>query len=173
MSCDKDPIEVYFCPPPKINVNKNPGTNETGKEPGPNDFGVIEYYMEESPSSFRRGSSTDEYVLSNPVEIKCKNDTQVGAQQPRQKKPVIQDEYDENHYCLARPSDDGTDTIRITRGDNEKNNTTNLGWNENCFVMKNKKIIWFLCILVVVFAAGGVIAYLTLGKKGNTIIVEF
>ena len=88
---------------PSVGENNN-GTPKTPT--GDEDF--FEYYEMDSPTPSRYQSITEEYVLANPSEESNPIDSQNTIPQPRRAKQVIQDEYDENNYTLARASNDVT-----------------------------------------------------------------
>ena len=185
-SRDEDDPDVYFCPPLKINVNEIPRKHESDvinhdlerppsssrrtsmtddmdekEKSGSNETGVVEYDLEWSPPSSQSSSTTGEYVLSKTA--RKNNDVGIPDErhQPRRQRQIIQDVYDENHYCLARPTSDDANTIRtVEEEDDEKKST-------NCFVTKSKIIIGFLGIFLLFCVVGGIAAYFALGKKGK------
>ena len=160
MSFDQDPIEVHFCPPLGIKEKDKCQTNE---------HGVVEYYMDESQPSSRPYSMTEEYVLANPVKETNRDDIPEEIQPSRRQKPVVQDEYDEDNYCLARPSEDGSNSTRTEQKEDEEKMHTNAS-KENqgrCYLTTIKTIICVLVILLVVSLVGGGAAYFTLSNKGK------
>ena len=115
----------------------------------------------ESRTPSRTSSIPEEYVLANPSEESNQIAGPSSIPQPRRARQVIQDEYDENNYTLARPSDDSNDdTLRTV--DHEDNQRL-----ARCSMTKRTKLILFICIFVVISVTGGIIAYIALGKQGN------
>ena len=146
------------------NVNANrtypsveQNTNGTPKTPT-GDENFFEYYEKDSPTPSRSQSIPEEYVLANPSEESNPIDSQNTIPQSRRARQVIQDEYDENNYTLARASNDGTVIVSPVKN----NDDTPFGC---CALSKNKKVVCFVAVLLVVVIVGGVIVYTVLGKS--------
>ena len=65
MSCDQDPIGVYFCPPLKINKKDDPVNPKTG---------IIEPDLEFSPPASKRTFATEEVENKDMVAFNCDED---------------------------------------------------------------------------------------------------
>ena len=133
--------------------------NGTPKTPT-RDENFFEYYEEDSPIPSRPQSITEEYVLANPSENPI--DSQDTILQPRRSRQVIQDEYDEDNYTLARDSNDGT----VSVSPDNNNGDTPFGC---CALSKNKKVVGFVAVLLVVSIIGcvlfKVVVLTTFGKS--------
>ena len=130
----------------------NNGTPDTPTR----DENFFEYYEEDSPIPSRPQSITEEYVLANPSENPI--DSQDTILQPRRSRQVIQDEYDEDNYTLARDSNDGM----VSVSPDKNNSDTPFGC---CALSKNKKGVGFVAVLLVVSIIGGVVVLTTFGKS--------
>ena len=105
----------------------------------------------------------EEYVLANPSEEPNQIAPPTSIPQPRGTRHVIQDECDEDNYTLARPSDDSNNTIKsVLQKDGRQ--------LARCSMTKHTKMIFLICVLVVISVSGGIIAYIALGKQGNELI---
>ena len=111
-----------------------------------------------------------EYVLEKPTPKHNENETP----EPRRKKPVIQDIYDEDHYTLARPSVYSTGSPRNEERERDDTSSSNTK-QEKCetkTMTKKKKIICILCIILIsaIGGAGIVIGLVVaLESKGKRI----
>ena len=162
--------------------------DSTGK-PCTVEEGVIEYDMDDSPptsrphspvpstslssSSSRSPSPIGEYVLSKPTPKIQKDDFQVSTPVNRQKKQVVQDEYDEDHYTLARTEnqvDVARSDLEIIPTENlEKNSSDSSEKGDRSFLLSKKTlIICFVSILVIISVGGGVAAYFLIKQKGTS-----
>ena len=105
MSSNQYPIGIYFSTKKDIKKAKElrSETIETG---------VIEYDSEYSPPSPSYYPMIEEYVLPRWTEKTNNDDIHPGMSQPSRKRPIIQDEYDEDNYTLARSSVNGGTAIR-------------------------------------------------------------
>ena len=103
MSIEESSIDIYFTSPLDIKGKIKPPIDEEG---------VIEYDIDHSQSSSRTCSMTEEYVLPNSNQESNQHEMKSELQHSRPIKPVIQDEYDEDLYCLARSVEDGTASVR-------------------------------------------------------------
>ena len=148
-------------------------------KPSPYEEGVIEYDLEDSiiEQSAIEGSSSSsgpvsmigEYVLEKPTPKHDQNETP----EPRRKKPVIQDIYDEDHYTLARPS--VYNAHRNEEREIEETSSSNAQQEkyETKTMTKKKKIICILCIVLIsaIGGAGIVIGLVVaLESKGKRIV---
>ena len=151
MSSEDISTDIYFTSPEDIKGKIKPPVDERG---------VIEYDIDDSTSSSRTCSMTGEYVLpnsnleSNQLEIKEE------VQHSKPKRPVIQDEYDEDLYCLARSVEDDTGTVRSAENDNPK--------YSDIWLTKRNAII---CLLILLFIMGGLAIYF--GSIRTGISLEF
>ena len=146
------------------NVNTNrcdssPGQiNDRTPETPTGDENFFEYYEKDSPSLSRPQSVTEEYVLANPSEESNPIDTQDRDPLPKRTRPIIQDEYDEEHYTLARPSESENDAVIPEKSNSDKP-------MRYCTFTKNKKVIGFFAVLLIVSLIAGMVVYATLGKN--------
>ena len=131
----------------------------------------FEYYEEGSFSPSRISSIHEEYVLSNPSEDSNQVSAPTSIPQPRRTRQVIQDEYDEDNYTLARTSDDINDGARTAQHEDGQQ-LTQSKVNKKCTMTKHKKIMFIIGVLIVISVAGGVIAYIALGKEGNELMYK-
>ena len=132
MNSDESTTEVYFTAPHDIKGKIQPRFNKEG---------AIEYDLDKFLSSSRPCSMPVEYVLSNSIQESDQHENQVEEQHFRLERPVIQDEYDEELYCLARSDEDGK---AATRSD-EKNETK----DADVWLTKRNIISCFLILLFV------------------------
>ena len=151
MSSEESSTEMYFTSPEDIKAKIKPPLEEEG---------VIEYDIDDSPSSSRTCSMTVEYVLPNSNLESNQRETQAEVQRSRPFWPVIQDEYDENNYCLARSVEDGTATVQSNESNKPK-------YSDIWFTKRN--II--ICLLILLFITGGLAIYFGLIRTG--ICLEF
>ena len=112
MSFDQDYNGVYLTSLDELVANRQPPKNETTatQEEDPN-FSSSYYVDYSIPSS--QISSVDSSKSS----------------QPRQKKPVVQDIYDENHYCLARSSGFGNQDVITGAKEYSSNENYDIKWS--------------------------------------------
>ena len=145
-----------------VNANRSdssPGqTNDQTPETPTGDEDFFEYYEKDSPSHSRPQSIPEEYVLANPSEESNPNDSHDRNPITRRAKPIIQDEYDEDHYTLAWPSKGENDAVIQAKNNNDKPS----GY---CTFTKNKKILGFFAVLLLVCVIIGVVFYATLGRN--------
>ena len=146
MSDDESPTDLYFTSPEDIKGKVKPPIDEDG---------VVEYDMDESPPSSRPCSMKVEYVLSNSNQESIQHDIESEVQHYRPKRQVIQDEYDEELYCLARTVEDGGAVVRIDEN--------HAGKGSNVWLSKRNILI---CVLILLFIIGGVATYFGLTKTG-------
>ena len=132
MSIDDNSIGMYFTSPQDLRAIKPLRAHEEN---------VVEYDMDDTPPSSRPYSITEEYVLANSKDRN--NETQVEINQPRPSRPIVQDVYDEDHYCFARPMEDGT---RKTNTDpikyEEVNDRPSVGAYKRCNLTKERIVIF-------------------------------
>ena len=68
------------------------------------------------------GEMKEEYLISMPSKKDELNERHSNIPESKPKKPVVQDTYDEDNYCLARTSGFGPhDTMRIVDQDKKEN----------------------------------------------------
>ena len=139
MSIEESSIDIYFTSPLDIKGKIKPPIDEEG---------VIEYDIDHSQSSSRTCSMTEEYVLPNSNQESNQHEMKAELQHSRPIKPVIQDEYDEDLYCLARSVEDGTASVRSDA--NEKPKYSNI-W------LSKRNIVIFVLILLCII--GGIAIY--------------
>ena len=151
MSSEETSTEMYFTSPEDIKAKIKPPLEEKG---------VIEYDIDDSPSSSRTCSMTVEYVLPNSNQESNQRETQAEVQRSRPFRPVIQDEYDEEFYCLARSVDDGSTAARFVEKKKPK--------YSDIWLTKRNIII---CVLILLCIIGGIAIYFGLIRTG--IRVEF
>ena len=104
MSPDQESDGVYLTSRRQLHALRITKNDETTTQKEKPDY--VSYYLEGSlPSSpiSRQYSVDDEYVLADP-EKNDRDNNLSSTPQLRQKKAVVQDIYDEDHYCLARAS---------------------------------------------------------------------
>ena len=121
------------------------------------------YSLEESPSSSRKNSSPVEYVLHEPSESDKQEYSSSKSHVSRPSKPVIQDIYDEGHYCLAR-------TSGISPHDREILHETDRlkdGDTKPTFCSRNKKIIGSIIAVLIIGSIGGVVAFVFSNNQGT------
>ena len=157
MSSEDSSTDIYFTSPEDIKVKIKP----VMIEPSPVDEeGVIEYDIDDSPSSSRTCSMTGEYVLPNSNQESNQLEINAESQHSRPKRPVIQDEYDDDLYCLARSVEDGTATVRADENDKPIYSD----------IWPTKRNI-IICLLILLFIMGGLVIYFGLIRTG--ICLEF
>ena len=137
-----------------------------------NEEDVVEYDMNETPSHSRPYSMTEEYVLPNFKQNENQTTSQAEINRPRPKKPVIQDEYDEDHYTLARPVEDCSynSSYLVTANVNDdeiKCSSPSAGRYKICRLTKTKIILIVASSIFVVGILSGVAIHFTSGKKGK------
>ena len=131
----------------------------------------FEYYEEGSFSPSRASSIQEEYFPAYPSEDSNQVSAPTSIPQPRRTRQVIQDEYDEDNYTLARPSNDCNAAVR-TAQHKDGQQLTQTQVNKKCAMTKHKKIMFIIGVLIVISVAGGVIAYIALGKEGNELMYK-
>ena len=89
------------------------------------------------------------------------------APQPRQKKPVVQDIYDEDHYCLARSSGFGPhDNVTLAKEyDTSKDDDTQSEKTKNSLCTKNRMIFGAVACVFILCGIGGIVAFIHLNKQ--------
>ena len=146
MSSEESSTEMYFTSPEDITGKIKPPVDEEG---------VIEYDIDDSPSSSRTCFMTVEYVLPNSNQESYQHEVQAEVQHSRPMRPVIQDEYDEELYCLARSVEDGADTVR--------SDENNIPKYSDIWLTKRNIII---CVMVLLCITGGLALYFGLTWTG-------
>ena len=164
MSVNQNLEHVYFTSPEDIKGKIMFSANEED---------VVEYDMDESPSNSRPNSMTEEYVLTNFKQNENQSALQAEINRPRPKKPVIQDEYDEDHYTLARSvkdsSNDSSYSVTTSVDDDEnKKSSPSAGRYKNCRLTKTKIILIVASAIFVVGILSGVAIHFTSSKKGKS-----
>ena len=139
MSSDESRAEIYFTTTQDIKGKIQPRFNEEG---------VLEYDLDKVLSSSRPSSMPVEYVLSNSIQESNQHENQAEVQHFRLERPIIQDEYDEELYCLARSDEDSKAPVR-----SDENNKTK---DADAWLTKRNIII---CALILLFVMGGVAIY--------------
>ena len=167
MIADEDSIGVYLTSPSDLAAARNdiPATQKGTEE-------YVSYYFEGSPPSSpisREHSVNDEYLISPQPKKNEEKHVQSGIPQPRPKKPVIQDIYDENHYCLPRSSEYGfQDVLTVETIGEKKDDDVSSEKRKNYSCTKNKIIICLIVCILALGAAGGVIAFFHLNNQGTS-----
>ena len=121
------------------------------------------YSLEGSPPSSKKNSIPDEYVLHEPSESEKQEYASSKSHVSRPPKPVIQDIYDEEHYCMARASG-------ISPHDREILHVTDRPEDDNItasFCSQNKKIICCMIAVLIIGTVGGVVAFVFLDNQGT------
>ena len=150
MSSDESRAEIYFTTTQDIKGKIQPRFNEEG---------VLEYDLDKVLSSSRPSSMPVEYVLSNSIQESNQHENQAEVQHFRLERPIIQDEYDEELYCLARSDEDSKAPVR-----SDENNKTK---DADAWLTKRNIII---CVLILLFVMGGVAIYF--GSISSGICIE-
>ena len=149
---------------------------------------IFHYYENGSFTPSRTFSIQEECVFPNPPEDFNQVSAPTSIPQPRQKRQLTQDEVDEDNYNLARPSgwtgymdictgyipdapDESNNAVR-TAQHKDGQQLTQTQVNKKCTMTKHKKIMFIIGVLIVISVAGGVIAYIALGKQGNELIYK-
>ena len=163
MSSNQNLEDIYFTSPEDIKGKIKFPSNEED---------VVEYDMDESPSHSRPYSMTEEYVLPNFKQYENQSAHQAEINRPRPQKPIIQDEYDEDHYTLARPVEDSNynSSYSVTANvndDENKDSSPSNGRYKICRLTKSKIIIIIASSIVAVGILSGVAIHFTSSKKGN------
>ena len=158
MSIDDNSIGMYFTSPQDLRAIKPLRAHEEN---------VVEYDMDDTPPSSRPYSITEEYVLANSKD--GINEAQVEINQPRPKRPIVQDVYDEDHYCFARPEEDGADRIKtdLQKDEEEKDSNPLVGVYKRCDLTKKRIIIFIFSILFFVLSIVGIALYFSSITKGT------
>ena len=121
------------------------------------------YSPEGSPPSSRKNSIPVEYVLHEPSESDKQEYTSSKSHVSRPPKPVIQDIYDEGHYCMARTSGISPHHREILReADRPKDDDT-----KPTFCSRNKKIIGSIIGVLIIGGIGSVVAIVFSNKQGT------
>ena len=155
--------------------------NGLSATPSPKD-NIVHYYENDSFTPRRTSSIQEEYFPAYPSEDSNQVSAPTSIPQPRQKRQLTQDEVDEDNYNLARPSgwseyihsdasDDSNNAVR-TAQHKDGQQLTQTQVNKKCMMTKHKKIMFIIGVLIVISVAGGVIAYIALGKQGNELIYK-
>ena len=139
MISDKSTTEIYFTTSQDMKGKIEPQFEEKG---------VVEYDLDKSLSSSRPCSMPVEYVLSNTIHKSNQLENQAELKHLRLERPVIQDEYDEELYCLARKDGDGDAAVMSY----EKNEIK----GSDVWLTKRNVIIFMLILL---FVMGAVAIY--------------
>ena len=155
MSYQQKEFGMYFSPRPDSNGTTRSITNDKGE---------VEYDMYEPPPASRSYPLTGEYVLPDP-----KNNQHESQAATKKKKTVIQDIYDEDHYCYARPVEDSSEIFEPVKnkGDETNDSNTSDGGHRPCPLKSKKVLICVLCCFLAVCIISGVATYFFLSKKGK------
>ena len=126
------------------------------------------YYLEDSPTLSRENSVPDEYLLEIPSKNDGLKDSSSNAPQLRTNKPVVEDIYDEDHYCLARsPGMSPHDNVQSPESARlEEEYTAPEQTKIGSSYCRNKMIITIIICLVVMGAIGVLVALLLLDTIG-------
>ena len=160
---ESNPNEVYFTPQSKIDAMARRGELELDIVQRESEYVYDTDEGSNVPSS-NSSYTHDEHVL--PLQDRTTNDntTQPTMRLPRATKQVVQDIYDEDHYCLARNSGCLTDgPLNSTeRADGHyariKFNTPKRGML--------KTIMIILGIVFIISTISGIAAYLMISRQG-------
>lgn len=163
MSLNQNFEDIYFTSPEDIKGKIMLPANEED---------VVECDVDESASNSRPYPMTEEYVLPNFKQNENQIALQAEFDRPRPKKPVIQDEYDEDHYTLARPVEDsnysGSYSVTANVDDDEnKKSSPSAGRYKNCRLTKTKIILIIASSILVVGILSGVAIHITSSMKGK------
>ena len=168
---DEDSIEVYLTSPSDLAAFRKTQLNDIPAiQKGTEEYDS--HHFEGSPPSSsnpRENSLNDEYLISPQPKKNEGTHIQSGIPQPRPKKPVIQDIYDENHYCLPRSSEYGfQDVLTVETIGEKKDDDVSSEKRKNYSCTKNKIIICLIVCILALGAAGGVVAFFRLGNQGKS-----
>ena len=173
MSPDQESDGVYLTSRRQLHALRITKNDETTTQKEKPDY--VSYYLEGSlPSSpiSRQYSVDDEYVLAYPE----KNDRSQGSDdnlsstpQLRQKKAVVQDIYDEDHYCLARASGFQPHDIVTCAGDGGRKKDSDIPSKEikQCSCTKKNRIFGTIIGMLLLCIIGGVIGFSYLNQQGT------
>lgn len=159
MSSDQDPIEVYFSSWKDIKERVQAQKTEDD---------IVEYDMEDTPPSSIRSSMTGEYVLSMNSSTSIQESNQPQIPQQGHNNPVIEDTYDDDGYCLARPSSDHNNEVITTQTssiDGKADASIHIECGRFFPLSKKKATICCLYIFIILSVAGGLSAYFILSNK--------
>ena len=160
MSIDENLIGIYFTSPQDIRKKSKSISHQKD---------VDEYDTDVSPLSSSPCSITDEYVLPNSKPVYISEEVQVEMEKPRPKRCVVQDEYDDDLYCLARPVEEDAGTIKAEQKKEEENNNPSFGLEKHRYI--TMKILIICIFMFVVFVLVGAVAYFSTNTSGK--IIEF
>ena len=166
MNFDENNEDVYFTSPEdikgKIKYHAHDNTNEEH---------IVEYDINASSSSSRSHSMTDEYVLPDVKQNYYPSAPYADTDRPRLKKKVYQDEYDEDHYTLARPVEDWDGDPYIKKAnvneEEKKDSVSSGGIYKCCRLTKRKVIIFVIIAVLLVGVVAGVAVYILSSEKGK------
>ena len=155
--------EIYFTPQHQIEAMVRRGEIEFDSGQRESDYVNKTTEGSDVPSS-NNSLVNGVYVLPPQDRTTNNNSVQPQMRPVRTKKPVVQDVYDEDHYCLARNSGFFTNEPANTneRVDVERNPKTSnklKGW-------RLKTIMVIIGIILVTFSIGGIVAYLVNRRQG-------
>ena len=161
MSIDENSIGIYFTSPQDIREKSKSISHQED---------VDEYDTDDSPLSSSPCSMTEEYVLPNSRPGYIPEEVQVEMEKPRPKRCAIQDEYDDDLYCLARPVEEDASTIKTEQKKEEENNyNPSFGLEKRRYI--TKKVLIICIFLSVAFVVVGAVAYFSTNTSGK--IIEF
>ena len=116
--------------------------------------------MEDLSPLPRENSMKEEYLLSMPSKKDESNESHSNIPMPKPKKPVVQDLYDEDNYCLARTSGFGPhDNVRIVDQAQSENDDDASSHQKFAFSCSRCKIIGLIAGVLILGAIGGILFF--------------
>ena len=168
MSSDGDEIGVYLTNQKELEEHRR---NQRNDNRNTQYFYEKEYEGEwDIPDSTplpRQESDNGIYLTEMPNKKKDQNESPPDTLEPRPKKPVVQDLYDEDNYCLARSSDldphDNVPRLQASHADNGDAQEKKAIFS----CSKKKIIIGVIASILLIGAAGGISVFLLAKSQGK------
>ena len=169
MNSDGDEIGVYLTSQKELEEHRR---NQRNDNRNTHYFYEKEYEGEwDIPDSTplpRQESDNGIYLTEMPNKMKDQNESPPVTPEPRPQKPVVQDLYDEDNYCLARSSGlDPHDNVPRLQASHADNGDTQEK-KAICSCSKKKIIIGVIASILVIGAAGGVSVFLLEKSQGTS-----
>ena len=125
---------------------------------------VESYSIKGSPPLSVENSIPDEYVLDEHFKDTKQKDVAFETARPRPTKPVIEDIYDDGHYCLARPPGISPhDNMRMEEANGQKDDDLTSSEKKR----SPKRIIIGVVIgVVIIGTVGGIVAFFLPDSQG-------
>ena len=145
-------------------VDPGEGSQATNKRSSPTPVDRLSYdesrNMEDLSPLPREDSIKEEYLLSMPSKKDKSDESHSNNPKSKPRKPVVQDIYDDDHYCLARTSGFGPhDNMRTVDEEQTENEVSTSSDKRFTFSCIKCKIIGLIVGILILGAIGGLLFF--------------